>query len=249
MLNVTDLGQGSPILWIHGYPLESSIFEPQLAMRGIRHIMPDLPGFGASRAAVGTMTIDDYARIALDVLDQRGITQAVFAGFSMGGYICMAAARLAPERFSALILIDTRETPDDEKGRNGRYESIEKVKKEGVAPIAAAMLPKMLTAQAPQQMRDRVRELMSASAPDGVISALAAMAERPDSTATLRSLRVPTLIVVGSEDPITPVADAQRMHALMPQSRMVVIDGAAHMANFEQPEAFNRAVGAWISTL
>ncbi|HEX2061448.1 MAG TPA: alpha/beta fold hydrolase, partial [Thermoanaerobaculia bacterium] len=104
MLNVTDLGSGPAVLWLHGFPLASSIFEQQLAIRGVRHIMPDLPGFGQSRANVGDVSIDDYARIALDVLDHRGLDRAVFAGLSMGGYVCLAAARLAPERVRALIL-------------------------------------------------------------------------------------------------------------------------------------------------
>src|SRR5687767_2373102 len=114
MLNVTDLGQGPPIVWIHGFPLASSIYEHQLAMKRVRHVMPDLPGFGQSRAAVGNVSMDDYARIVIDLLDHRGIDRAVIAGLSMGGYICFALARLAPERLQGLILIDTREKADTE---------------------------------------------------------------------------------------------------------------------------------------
>lgn len=249
MLNVTDVGQGTAILWIHGFPLSSAIFEPQLAIRGGRHVIPDLPGFGQSRAGVGPMTVDDYARIALDQLDHRGIDRAVLAGMSMGGYICMAAARLAPARIAGLILIDTRETADDEKTRQGRYDTIEKVKREGVGPVVESMLPKMVTAAAPQELKDRVREIMSSASVEGTIAALGALATRPDSTATLRTLKAPALIVVGEDDPITPPADAARMAALMPHARLVQLPNAAHLANMEQAEAFNREVTMWLARL
>jgi 3-oxoadipate enol-lactonase len=247
MLNVTDLGEGVPVLWVHGYPLASSVFEQQLAIRGIRHIMPDLPGFGQSRANVGDVTIDDYARILLEVLDQRGLDQAIFAGLSMGGYICLAAARLAPHRLRGLILLDTRETPDTPEARKGRYESIEKVQREGVQPIADAMLPKMLTAAAPRELKDRVREIMTSSSAEGMIAALKAMAERADSSAVLPAIDVPALIVVGEEDTITPPSDAERMAQAMPQARVVRIPGAAHLANVEKAEEVNRAIGAFVT--
>lgn len=247
MLNVTDAGEGTPILWIHGFPLSSGIFEPQLAIRHIRHLMPDLPGFGESRAHIGELTMEDYARTVIDVLDHRGIDRAVFAGVSMGGYICMAAARLAPERISGLILIDTRETPDDEKGRQGRFDTIEKIKREGTGALVESMLPKMVTPAAPAELRERVREIMTAASPEGCVSALAAMAGRSDSTETLRSMQAPALVVVGENDPITPPADAERMAALLPQGRLVKLPSAAHLSNMEQAETFNQEVKAWLA--
>lgn len=223
------------------------MFEQQLAIRGVRHIMPDLPGFGQSRARVGDMTIDDYARVVIDVLDQRGLDRAIFAGLSMGGYICLAVARLAPQRLQGLILLDTRETPDSADARKGRYESIEKVKKDGVQPIADAMLPKMLTSGAPQELKDRVREIMTSSSAEGVIAALKAMAERPDSSDVLAKIDVPTLIVVGDDDAITPPSDAERMAKAIRGARVVRIGDAAHLANVEKPEEVNRAIAAFAS--
>jgi 3-oxoadipate enol-lactonase len=246
MLNVTDLGEGTPVLWIHGFPLASSIYENQLAIRNVRHVMPDLPGFGQSRPSGGDLSMDDYARLCIELLDQRGIDKAVFAGFSMGGYICFAVARLAPERMRGLILIDTRETADDDETRKGRYASIEKVQQEGIRPIVESMLPKMLTRRAPREMRERVREIMSSSSPEGITTALRAMATRPDSTPLLRDIGVPTLILVGEEDPITPPADAERMAAAIPAARLVRIPGAAHLSNYEKAAEVNRAVGGFV---
>jgi 3-oxoadipate enol-lactonase len=249
MLNVTDLGEGTPILWIHAYPLSSEIFESQLGIKGVRHIMPDLPGFGQSRAPVGAMSMDDYARVILDLLDHRGIDRAIFAGVSMGGYVCFAAHRLAPERFAGLMLIDTRETPDDAKARLARLDSIEKVKAQGLQPVIDVMLPKMLTSEAPRELVEKVRTIMSSSSKEGVIAALGALATRPDSTDTLRKVSVPTLIVVGEEDSITPPADAERMSRLNPHASLVRLAHAAHLANFERPDEFNRAVGAFVSKI
>lgn len=249
MLNVTDLGEGVPILWIHGFPFASSIYENQLTIRNARHVMPDLPGFGQSRPDGGEMTMDAYARLMIGLLDHRGIDRAVVAGLSMGGYIAFAMARIAPERMRGLILLDTRETADTDEGRKGRYEMIEKVNQEGTKPVVDAMLPKMLTPRAPRDIRDRVREIMSSASPEGVIAALHAMATRPDSTPLLKEIQVPTLIVVGEEDPITPPADSERMAAAIADARLVRVSGAAHAANVEKAAEVNRAITMFLGNV
>jgi 3-oxoadipate enol-lactonase len=246
MVNVSDVG--SPVLWIHGFPLAAGMYEKQLAIDGVRHLTFDLPGFGQSPAAE-ISTVDDYARLALEVLDAAGIDRAIVAGFSMGGYIALALARLAPERLRGLILIDTRETADTEEARKGRYATIEKVKAEGTASVVDSMLPKMLTPGAPETMRDRVREMMSSASADGVAGALRAMAERPDSSELLPRIDVPTLIVVGEEDPITPPADAERMARAIPNATLVRLARAAHLSNYERAEEFNEAVREYVSAV
>ena len=247
MLNVTDLGEGTPVIWVHGFPLASSIFEPQLAIRHVRHVIPDLPGFGQSRPDGRVLSIDDYAHMMLDLLDHRGLDRAVFAGLSMGGYVCLAIARIAPQRLRGLILLDTKETADTDEARKGRYASIEKVKKEGVQPVVDSMLPKMLTAAAPRETRDRVREIMSSSSREGVIAALTAMASRPDSSGVLPHIAVPALVIVGEQDTITPPADAERMSRAIPKAKLVRVREAAHLANYEQAAEVNRACGAFLA--
>jgi 3-oxoadipate enol-lactonase len=145
------------------------------------------------------------------------------------------------------VLIDTRETADSDDARKGRYDSIEKVKKEGVKPIVEAMLPKMLTRSAPQEMKDRVREIMSSSTPDGVIAALRAMATRPDSSELLPKLRVPTMIVVGELDTITPPDDAERMTKAISGARLVRVADAAHLSNYEKATEVNRVIGSFVT--
>lgn len=214
------------------------MFERQRAIEGVQHVMFDLPGFGSEPPSSAIRSIDDYARFVLD----RVPGTATFAGFSMGGYIALAIARLAPERMDGLILIDTRETADTEEARKGRFETIEKVRQQGIAPVVESMLPKMLTADAPQSDRDRVREIMNTSTAEGVMAALEAMAGRQDSSSVLPAIEVPALIVVGDRDAITPPSDAQRMSRAIPNAKLVTIAGAAHLSNFEKAEDFNRAI-------
>jgi 3-oxoadipate enol-lactonase len=223
----------SAILWIHGFPLTSRIFEPQRAIRGVEHVMPDLPALE---------TMDDYARFAVAQLDARGIEKATFAGLSMGGYVCFAALRLFPERVSGLILIDTRETADTEEARKGRFETMAKVEQQGVAAVADAMLPKMVTSEA---LKPAVREIMMSASPEYVVGSLRAMADRADSSSLLPSIDVPTLVIVGEHDTITPPSDAERMAAAIPGARLVRIPNAAHLSNYDHPEAVNAAIESW----
>jgi pimeloyl-ACP methyl ester carboxylesterase len=240
MLHYLDHGDGLPVLWIHGFPLSGRIYEPQLEIEGVRHIVPDLPGFGRTPAVQET-SMDGMARDVLSVLDHLGVERAVFAGLSMGGYVLLAAARLAPARIAGAILIDTRELGDSAEGRKGRFEMVEKVREHGIQPVVDAMLPKMLTAGGATR-QPFVREVMESTTAEGAVAALRAMAARPNSTETLCRLSVPALIVVGDKDPITPPSDAERMSALIANSTLVVIPAAAHLSNVEQPQAFNRAV-------
>src|SRR5687767_10227331 len=175
------------VIWIHGFPLSSRIYIKQRLITG-EQIAPDLAGFGSAPPPKRDYTMDDYARDILREMDRHHVDRAMFAGLSMGGYICFALARLAPERMTGLILIDTRETPDDADGKRGRYETIEKVKEKGVSVVVDSMLPKMLTPSAQPQLVAETREIMMASSAAGVTAALKAMAERPDATETLRKI-------------------------------------------------------------
>jgi 3-oxoadipate enol-lactonase len=244
-MHTTDYGSGTPVLWIHGFPLSSRVFEKQLAIAGARHLMPDLPGFGRTPPA-SVDSIDGYARLLLAELDRAGIDRAVFAGLSMGGYILMGVARLAPQRIQGAIFIDTRETPDTAEAKKGRYETMEKVKKNGIGGVVDSMLPKMLTKSAPPALVDEAETIMSSSSAEGVTAALKAMAERPDSTPVLKMIRVPSLVIVGADDTITPPSDAARLAKALPDAQVVIIPGAAHLSNMEQPQVFNDAVSKFL---
>lgn len=234
------------ILWLHAFPLSSRIFEQQRAIEGVTHLMPDLPGFGDAPPLTSEPDMEAYVRFAIQELDKRGIEKAVFAGVSMGGYICLSALRHFRQRISALILADTRETADSIDMRQGRFEMIGKVELEGVTPVVDSMFPKMLTPGAPLELKEWVRSVMMSSTSRGTTDALRAIANRVESGSLLPSITVPSLIVVGEEDTITPPADAERMANAIPEAKLVRIADAAHLSNVEQPAAFNAAVAAFL---
>lgn len=239
-----DEGSGFPIVWIHGFPLSSAVFAPQTRIQGYRHIRPDLRGFGATPPPDGEMTMADYARDVVDVLDRAGIDRAVVAGVSMGGYVAMQMLRDAPARVAALLLLDTREARDSDEVRAGRYKSAEDVAKNGTKNVVDAMVPKMVVRE---PLREVVRHIMNSATPRGVIAALKAMAERPDSAATLRDANVPALVIVGEHDTITPLADAERMVSLMKTAELAPIANAAHLANFEASAQVNDLIPAFLA--
>lgn len=238
-----DDGNGFPIVWVHGYPFSSKIFEPQLAIDQFRHIRVDLRGFGKTPPAENETSMATYARDVLDAMDDAKVERAVLAGLSMGGYIVMQLLRDAPERIAALLLLDTRETADTEEGRATRFKQVQDVEKNGMGSVVEAMVPKVAIGT---ESREAIRRIMEEASPRGVIAALKAMAARPDSTETLRNANVPALVVVGDRDEITPPRDAERMVSLLPHAEEAPIAKAAHAANFERPEQLNPLIHAFL---
>jgi pimeloyl-ACP methyl ester carboxylesterase len=241
-----DEGAGRPLLLIHAFPLSGVMWDRQIAALapGYRVIAPDLRGFGASQIVPGTASLDQYARDLAGLLDQLGLesTPVAVGGLSMGGYIAFAFLRRYRERVSALILADTRAQPDTEDARRTREQNARLAEEQGPGAIADQMLPKLISPDAPDALRAEVRRMIEANDRAGIAAALRAMAARPDSTPLLSEIAVPTLILVGAEDGLTPPSDAQAMHAAIPDSRLVELPGAGHISNLEAPDAFNAAV-------
>jgi pimeloyl-ACP methyl ester carboxylesterase len=239
-----DEGRGRPLLLIHAFPLSSAMWERQIAAFSgdYRLIVPDLRGFGASPPAPGTTSLDQYADDLAGLLDQLGLEHVSVAGLSMGGYIAFALLRRHRERVDALVLADTRPQPDTEEGRRAREQNAQLAEQQGAGAIADQMLPKLLSSNATEELRAEVRSIIEANDRAGIAAALRAMAARPDSTLLLATIAVPTLIVVGAEDGLTPPSDAHAMHAAIAGSQLVELPGAGHLANMEASEAFNAAV-------
>jgi pimeloyl-ACP methyl ester carboxylesterase len=243
-------GHGRPLLLIHAFPLSGAMWERQIAALSgsYRLIVPDLRGFGASPAVPSTTSLDQYADDLARLLDQLGLDHVAVAGLSMGGYIAFALLRRHRERVDALILADTRPQPDTEDGRRAREENARLVEGQGPRALADQMLPKLLSPNASEQLRAEVRRLIEANDRAGIAAALRAMAARPDSTPLLATIAVPTLIVVGAEDGLTPPSDSRAMHTAIAGSQLVELPGAGHLANLEAPEAFSAAVDDLLNT-
>ena len=248
----TDTGAGRPIVLIHGYPFNRSLWADQIPAlsNGHRIVAPDLRGFGESDASPDTSTMNRLASDVASLMDHLQIPRATIGGLSMGGYVALAFYKQFPSRVRALILADTRGQADTEEAKQTRAQQAEKALSEGMAGIADAMLPKLLTPETvskhPEVVK-RVRDMMLKTKPEGAAAALRGMAEREDQTALLPKISVPTLILVGAEDAITPVADSEKMHQAIPSSSLVVLDHAGHVSNLERTQEFNDALLHFLS--
>src|ERR1041385_5445952 len=243
----TDSGLGRPVVLIHGYPFNRSLWAEQeiVLSTSYRVIAPDLRGFGDSDAVPGTATMNAMAQDVALLLNHLGIARATICGLSMGGYVALAFYKQLPSRVRALVLADTRASSDTDDAKQTRFQQAEKALSEGMAGIADAMLPKLLTPETVSKRPEivkRVRDMMLKTKPEGAAAALRGMAERDDQTSLLSKITVPTLILVGAEDAITPVADSEKMNQLIAGSRLVVLENAGHVSNLERTDEFNQAL-------
>ena len=250
-LHVTDVGAGTTLLCVHGFPLSGALWAPlvEALAADYRLIVPDLRGFGHN-APADTLSMTTFADDLAAVLDTVGEQQpVVLVGLSMGGYICFEFFRRYPVRTRGLILVDTRAQGDDAAGKQKREETAQRVLAEGSSVVADDMGQKLFAERADEALRQRWHRIMRNSAPTSVAAALRAMGERPDSTATLAGIDVPTLIVVGEDDAITPPDAARYMAERIAHARLEIVEGAGHMTPVEQPQRFAALVGDFMAGL
>jgi pimeloyl-ACP methyl ester carboxylesterase len=249
-----ESGMGTPILLLHGHPLDAAMWLPQLQTQfpGHRLIAPDLRNFGTTTSPHPAADFAAYAHDTLALADALSLSRFIVIGLSMGGQIAMEIAAIAPHRLLGLVLADTYAPLDNHQKKAGRLALADRIDAEGIQGYAAEALPKLLSAttlaQNPQLASD-VLQMMQRQPGDGAAVALRVRAEHRDYVPILSAIDIPTLIVVGSEDQFTPVAEAVLMHAAIRNSTLVVLEDASHMTNMEQPAAFNQAVQKFLSSL
>jgi 3-oxoadipate enol-lactonase len=250
-INYADEGSGLPILLLHAFPLSHALWQPQVAALRERYrlITPDLRGFGASDVPKGPYTMELLADDAAALLDHLKLEQVVVGGLSMGGYISLAFWRRHADRVRGLVLGDTRAGPDNEEGRMKREANAQLAEQQGTAAIAEQMLPALVAPGTSAELRAHLQAIITGNHPRGIAAALRGMALRADSHPTLATISVPTLIIVGEQDGLTPPAEAEQMHAAIAGSRLTTIAGAGHLASIEQPAAFTAALAAFLETL
>lgn len=247
------------LVLLHGFPHSRAFWAPQLGaapgalaarLPGWRIVAPDLRGFGDTDAR-GPYSMDRYADDVAALLDHLGVARAAVAGLSMGGYVALALWRRHRARVRALVLADTRAGADAPAARERRRELVTVAREAGSAAVAESQLDGALGATS---RRDRpevvagLRALMAAAPAEGIVGALEAMMDRPDSTSTLATIDVPTLVIVGAEDVLTRPAEARALRDGIPGARLVEIDGAGHVASWERPEPFGAAVAGFLGT-
>jgi 3-oxoadipate enol-lactonase len=247
MMSYREFGEGPPVVLLHAFPLDNRMFEPQAeALAGRRRLItPDYPGFGRSPRAPAQPDMRYYAEGVRGLLDRLKLERAVLGGVSMGGYVVFECVRLFPERVYGLVLANTRPEPDSDEIRENRKKIAHRVAEEGVEVLIELQMERLLapdTLENNERVVEKVRAMILESNPNGVVAALGAMRERPDSTPLLGKIEVPTLVIGGEKDGISSPEVMGAMAGKIPDSRHVTLPNAGHLSNLEAPEGFNAAL-------
>lgn len=242
------------VIFIHGFPFSSEIWKSQLEALGHDYhaVAYDFRGLGKSAVGDGQYTLEGHVDDLIALLDFLEIDKAVVVGLSMGGYIALRALERNPERFLGVALCDTQSKADDNAGKLKRAAGAKAVKKDGAAAFAqgfvgAVFTPASIENKVPEV--DFIRDIISANDPVAIAGNLIAMAARTDTTESLADIAVPTLILVGEEDKLTPPDAARDMHTRIEGSQLHLVPRAAHLSNLENPEFFNARLLEFLATI
>jgi 3-oxoadipate enol-lactonase len=256
LLSYADEGPGPAVVLLHGYPLSRAMWAEQIPSLGAiyRVIAPDLRGHGNSPAPEGIYTIDEMADDVIETLDRLHIPeQVVLGGLSMGGYVALSIILRYPERVRALLLIDTQAGADSTEAAAGREVTAKAVlEANSAAPIVDGMIARLFSPVFRDHRPEKVeplRTVMAQTTPRGIAGALRGMAKRPDRRADLAKIAVPTLVLVGEVDVITPPAVAKSLAEAIPGAQLDVIPGAGHMAPYENPSVANTVILRFLQSL
>ncbi len=248
------LGSGAPVVLLHPFPAHHEFWlrAAEALVARYRLVLPDLRGHGQSGVGEGPATMAKHAADIARVMDAAGVGRAPLCGVSIGGYAIFEFWRRFPERASALALCNTKATADSAEARAGRLQAAADVLERGTEPFFESMIPKLLGKTTRETRPDLVAGalgMMRQMSAEDVAQVQGGMAERPDSVATLATIKVPTLLVTGDEDILTGVAEAEVMRLNIPGSKLVIVPRAGHYAAWEQPEAMGVALRQFLDGL
>jgi pimeloyl-ACP methyl ester carboxylesterase len=227
-------GNGNPLVLIHGFPLDRSIWDEVIPLLESQFdlIVPDLRGFGGSSTVNSAYTVTDMADDLAALLDHLRMKRVALAGHSMGGYVALAFARKYADRVSGLALVSSQAAGDTQERKDGRYKTAQDVAQKGVGVVAEAMTPKL---SADERLQKIVQALIERQSKEGVIGGLKAMAEREDLTAQLSTFKFPLVIVHGDADALIPLERAQEIKSLVPSAKFTKLQGVGHLPMIEAP--------------
>lgn len=243
-----------PVVLIHGFPFDRRMWGPQIQAlsKQYRVISYDVRGHGASAAGDGQYTVEFFVDDLFQLLDHLKLKQAVLCGLSMGGYIALRAAEREPERVKALILCDTKSEADGNEAKLKRAASVLSVKKNGSSAYAEEFVKAVLTEETLKTqtaLARSVKDMIAGNTPLAIAGALLALAARTDTTAALPKMSFPALLLVGSEDRLTPPSASEAMLKALPHAVLHVVPRAAHLSNLENPDFFNEKLLAFLKNL
>ena len=253
-LHWREAGAGDPVVFIHGFPFHSAMWNAQLAAvpEGWRFIAPDLRGFGESEAGTGKFTMDLFADDIVGLLDHLDIEQAVICGLSMGGYVAFSLVNRYPDRVRALVLASTRANADDAAAKKGRMDLAARARAEGAQPVIDAMLPKLISGntqiQRPQ-VSEQLRAMMQSTAPETLAKSLEAMATRTDYRSSLDKINAAAMVVRGDQDEIIEKGNIELIARTMRGAQHEIIANVGHLPNMEAPDVFNKALHSFLKFL
>lgn len=255
-LAVEIQGRGLPVIFVHGFPLDHTMWEAQIAAfsKDFQVLAPDLRGFGASGTTPGVVTMERFADDLAELSHCLGITSQglVVCGLSMGGYIAFQFLRKYAGLLRGLVLCDTRAAADTDQIRENRYRLATAVRQEGPDVVIHQMLPKLVSEKTRREHPECVSHLetmMRRASPEGIAAAALGMAERPDSSALLPAVPCPTLVIVGEFDMLSPPAEMEAMAKNIPGARFEVVPDAGHMTPMEKPQEFNMILRDFLRSL
>ncbi|MBI1806664.1 MAG: alpha/beta fold hydrolase [Ignavibacteria bacterium] len=245
---------GIPVVFIHGFPFNKSMWKPQVdALKKDYYVITyDVRGHGASDVGDGQYTVEYFVDDLIGLLDHVKISRAVVVGLSMGGYIALRAIERNPERFRGVILCDTRSEADNNEGKIKRANQAKAVQTDGLRKFAESFVKVVFyekTFETNPRAVEMIREIIERSDPRAVVGTIIALAGRTDSTSALYTINVPTLILVGQHDGLTPPSASHAMKEKIPKAELHVIPNAAHLSNLENPEEFNTHLANFLKTV
>ncbi len=245
---------GTPIIFIHGFPFSLEMWEPQMwaLPNQYRAIAYDVRGHGRSDVGDGQYSIEFFVDDLVGLLDHLVIDKTVLCGLSMGGYIALRAFERNPERFKGLILCDTKSGTDTDEGKVKRASTLKSVKMNGVEQFAEGFVKSVFaesTFKSHPEIIESIKSVIKTSSPIGIGGALLALACRTDTTPVLPKIKVPTLILCGERDVLTPLKDSEFMHNQIIGSSFHIIPAAAHLSNLENPGVFNEKLLAFLKSV
>lgn len=252
-ISYDDLGEGAvPVIFLHGYPFDKTMWRPQIDFLkdSNRVIAVDIRGFGASKDEETSLSIGLFADDLIKFMNALGIDKAMICGLSMGGYIALNAVNRFSSRFEALILCDTQCSADTKEAKEKRYKTIDEINDNGVSAFNESFVKSIFYAGSlmnKKEVVEAVRAVVSSNSQHIITMGLRTLADRSETCSILNEIKIPTLIICGREDALTPLAKSEYMHANIQDSVLKIINHAGHVSNLEQPQEFNKYLCEFIT--
>jgi pimeloyl-ACP methyl ester carboxylesterase len=254
-LSYHDVGEGSvPVIFLHGYPFDKTMWQGQLDFlkSSNRVIACDIRGFGKSTDEESSLSIDLFGEDLIAFMDKLNIEKAIVCGLSMGGYIALNVLKRFPDRFEALILCDTQCIADTAEVQKKRYKIIDEISVDGTTNFNEGFIKNVFHKDSlsnKKDLVDKLRDVVFSNSQHIITMGLTALAERSETCSTLNEISIPTLIICGREDEVTPLAQSEFMNDKIKGSVLHIIDNAGHVSNLEEPHEFNKHLLGFLTAL